>query len=286
MSRATKRVAVLVPMTDRTELTRDEEVSMRHLLHFLNRYDKFMVVAEGLDISHPEFEIKRFPRRFFGSADAYKRLVLSRDFYESFADYEYILIYHLDALAFSDQLLEWCDAGFDYIGAPWLNSPDDPDQGFRDVGNGGFSLRRVSSCLRVMDSPRYRVHPDEYWQTRYGQQPLAVRVANMPRKYLKYLRRYNGAEWEMARYRNNCDVFWARRARHYDPEFRIAPVETALRFAFECAPAYCYERNGRQLPFGCHAWARYDRAFWTPFLLPASTEARWADSPALAARPE
>jgi hypothetical protein len=30
-----------------------------------------------------------------------------------------------------------------------------------------------------------------------------------------------------------------------------------------------YELNGHELPFGCHAWERYDRAFWEeqlPFL--------------------
>jgi hypothetical protein len=25
--------------------------------------------------------------------------------------------------------------------------------------------------------------------------------------------------------------------------------------------------NGGKMPFGCHAWARYDRDFWLPFLV-------------------
>ena len=41
----------------------------------------------------------------------------------------------------------------------------------------------------------------------------------------------------------------------------------ALEFSFELAPRYCFMMNGRRLPFGCHAWFRYDREFWEPFLL-------------------
>jgi hypothetical protein len=33
------------------------------------------------------------------------------------------------------------------------------------------------------------------------------------------------------------------------------------------APRLCFELNGRKLPFGCHAWQRYDRGFWEPYLL-------------------
>jgi hypothetical protein len=40
-----------------------------------------------------------------------------------------------------------------------------------------------------------------------------------------------------------------------------------LRFAFEAAPRQCLEMNQGRLPFGCHAWGRYDREFWTPHLL-------------------
>src|SRR5690606_35437868 len=99
------------------------------------------------------------------------RLVLSRRFFRSFITYEYILIYHLDALVFSDQLREWCAAGFDYIGAPWLKSPDDPTQGFSEVGNSGFSLRNVEAALRVIDSRRYKVDPDDYWTRNHASKP-------------------------------------------------------------------------------------------------------------------
>jgi hypothetical protein len=71
------------------------------------------------------------------------------------------------------------------------------------------------------------------------------------------------------RRRTEADIFWSDEAVHYYPEFKIADVATGLRFAFEVSPRVCLERNHHQLPFGCHAWARYDRAFWEPYLLKA-----------------
>ena len=81
---------------------------------------------------------------------------------------------------------------------------------------------------------------------------------------------FNGVRREMAWWTNrddggsqNADHFWSDAAINYLPEFKIASVETGLRFAFEVAPRLCFRLNNNQLPFGCHAWARYDRAFWS-----------------------
>ena len=72
------------------------------------------------------------------------------------------------------------------------------------------------------------------------------------------------------------DVFWSFEARHYDPDFRIATVEEALPFAFELSPRECFTMIGSRLPFGCHAWPRYDRAFWEPSLLTELPQPRQA----------
>ena len=82
-----------------------------------------------------------------------------------------------------------------------------------------------------------------------------------------YLPFINNVKFELSRYQKNEEHFWAHRAAHYYPEFSIADVNTALRFAFENVPRYCFEKNGYNLPFGCHAWQKYDRDFWEPYLL-------------------
>jgi len=40
-----------------------------------------------------------------------------------------------------------------------------------------------------------------------------------------------------------------------------------VSFSFEVGPKHCFEKNNQTLPFGCHAWAKYDREFWKPYLL-------------------
>jgi len=260
-------VAIAVPVTDRPSLLPDEEVSFRHLVRHLGGYDRYLIAPKSATIRLQGCEVKTFGRRYFGSAEAHKKLLLSRHFYHAFEAYEFLLIYHLDALVFGDDLGEWCERGFDYIAAPWLVDRDDPMKGFSRVGNGGFSLRRVPSFLKVFDSKRRWSDPRDYWRTRVAQEPWSASLANLPRAIAKHVQFFNGARWQMRRWYKNEDFFWADRAEHYDPEFRVAPVEEGLRFAFECAPRYCYERNGGRLPFGCHAWPFYDRAFWEPHLL-------------------
>jgi hypothetical protein len=66
--------------------------------------------------------------------------------------------------------------------------------------------------------------------------------------------------------RNN-DIFWSDMAKYYLPGFRVASFHVGLRFAFEVAPSECFRMNGGNMPFGCHAWERYDREFWEPHLL-------------------
>ena len=55
--------------------------------------------------------------------------------------------------------------------------------------------------------------------------------------------------------------------------FKVASLEEGLRFAFEVSPKTCYEMNGGKLPFGCHAWAKYDPEFWKAHLVPEETPA-------------
>ncbi len=265
------RVAIVVPLSNREDLTEEEQISLKHLNHFLGRYDRYIILPHNLRVTLPGFRRKEFSRKFFGSAAAHNRLMLSPKFYQVFSDYEFILIYHLDSLVFSDQLAQWCGMDFDFIGAPWIEYHSAPYAGLKGfegkVGNGGFSLRKISSFLEVCQSQRPQIEPGLYWRHNYEDEPGHVRLINTPRRILKHLQVFNSVRWEMFRYWRNEEHFWANRAIHYYPEFNIAPAEMALRFAFECAPRLCFEKNNYQLPFGCHAWQKYDRKFWEPYLL-------------------
>jgi hypothetical protein len=275
----TKKVAIVVPLSLRPGLLPEEEVSMRHLCHFLGKYDKYLAAPAGSFVQREGFTTVSFPRKFFGSMAAHGRFMYWPKFYKVFEEYEYILIYHLDALVFSDDLLQWCEAGWDYIGAPWLPCPDSEWVKEPAVGNGGFTLMKVESCLRVLYN-RYREDPLSYVAdvvTFNGSYlgPLFRLLENLRRIFP----RSRVLRWPLLRWQQSeepgpaglhNDLFWSFHARRYMPHYKVATVEDALKFAFEVCPRMCYEMNNRQLPFGCHAWARYDRAFWQPYLLRAS----------------
>ena len=192
-------------------------------------------------------------------------------FYEMFTDYEYVLIYQLDCLVFSDQLTESCHTDLDYIGAPWFRSTTDPSKGFSRVGNGGLSLRKVEGFLRVIDSRRYVEQPVSYWKDLCLRRLNDIRGLAMPQRLIKKLRILRdlrrGVRWYMSEYTLNEDRFWSDRATLFDPDLKIAPKEVGLRFSFERFPRYCFEKNNRRLPFGCHAWTQYERTFWEPYLI-------------------
>ena len=261
-----KLVAVLVPFYQSC-LTADEELSLRHLRHFLGDYDKYLVSPRSLDPNLPDFEVMKFKDKYFTSVYGYSRLMLSADFYRTFVDYEYILIYQLDALVFSDQLTEWCRSDFDYVGAPWLKNQAAPTEGFAGVGNGGLSLRKVQSMLHVLRSPGVVIDAKSYWEEFCGSHSRWEQTLNLHKKYLKRLSIFNGVSWYSRHPYDFEDVFWSKFASTLWPEFKLAPIKAALNFSFELAPRYCFEQNGYQLPFGCHAWNKYDREFWEPYLL-------------------
>lgn len=271
-----KKVAILIPLSTRSDLTPDERISLRHLEHYLGHYDRFFLAPDGLPLEFPESQVKRFSRKFFGSVGAHTRFLYWPGLYAAFSDYEYVFFYHLDALAFSDQLEEWCAAGFDYIGPPWLKCEDTPWVTRPRVGNCGFCLMRVESALQALRN-RYRISPSQWWLDLFTRNcerldPL-VRLLRSLQPRFPRAKLINRPLEELAKLQNpgpsnvNTDVFWSDRATRYLPEFKVASFEEGLKFGFEAAPRTCLELNGGKMPFGCHAWPRYDRKFWEPFLL-------------------
>lgn len=273
-----KRVAIMVPLPS-PALGPDDEISMRHLRAHLDHYDRFLLVPRGMKVDIQGFRVIELDHKHFGSAANHNRMLYLPEFWELFSDYEFALMYHLDALVFSDQLEEWCDKGYDFIGAPFIRCADSPWVKVERVGNGGFALYRVPSVLKVLWN-RYRQRPLKYIEDRHWEwielqkkllKPVRAAVPQWLRGQLtdplrNTVKRLDHIE---ANELNN-DGFWADEAARYDPDFKVAPVEEGLRFAFEVCPRLCLERNGGEMPFGCHAWARYDRGFWESHLVAAA----------------
>lgn len=236
-------VAVVIPVYKKG-MTANEEIAFCQCLSVLHRYPIVLLAPEGLCLDlytsyASQFIIQRFSTTFFQSIQGYNKLMLSEIFYERFLEYQYILIYQLDAFVFSDKLEDWCSRDYDYIGAPWLDRCNylfllkkSPIRSLllllsgrlvNNVGNGGFSLRRVKTFL-----------------------------------LLSSLFRRKALAWK-----SNEDHFWSYWLGFY-PFLKIPSYKEALNFSFELNPEKCFILNQYQYPFGCHAWERYDIGFWRP----------------------
>ena len=250
-------VKVVIPIYQ-ASLSQQERKSLSQAYKILRMYPLVVIKPNHLDLSElvtefPKLSFISFADSYFKGISGYNRLMLAKEFYESFLDCTYILIYQLDAYVFRDELREWCNKGYDYIGAPWLQRPvyklpvisgimhlihsyhkfrgkPSKQDLYGKIGNGGLSLRKVASQNRVTCEQKERI--DHY---------LAQK------RYHLY----------------NEDVFWATEANG----FTYPKVKEAIRFSFDKYPGYCYKLNNRQLPFGCHSWyKRKMKKFWMDFI--------------------
>jgi hypothetical protein len=227
-----KLVAVVIPIYKK-ELNEFEQISLSQCSKILSNYPTFFVKTASLNADYvkeyytePNFEV--FDDIYFGNVKAYNQLMIDPVFYQRFAEFEYILIYQLDAFVFRDDLKEWCKKGFDYIGAPDLSSIGLNKKTFRPVIlNGGLSLRKVKSFTFFLNVFHF-LYPQ--WPANED----ALFSIHFPRSY------------------------------PLRPLLRLPRWQQAMPFSFEMQPSDSYKLNNNQLPFGCHAWEKYDIDFWRP----------------------
>ncbi|HAF61795.1 MAG TPA: hypothetical protein DCK95_05670 [Anaerolineaceae bacterium] len=265
-------VAVVLPIY-RNSFTNEESISLNHFNYFLNDYEVVVIKPISLNFFFDKIspsKVINFPDHYFRSVSDYSKLLLRREFYEAFVKYDYILIYQLDCLIFNDKLKHFCKLDYDYIGAP-IFQRNRTKPIISRVGNGGFSLRRVQTFLDVLSTQRYIYKPVSFSKELFTvnipdlvEWPIHKRLI----KKIRILRAIRiGVEKYTKRYSLNEDLFWSDRAHLFYPDFKIASIEEGLRFSFDRHPRYCFEKNNQQLPFGCHAWAKWDRGFWEPYLI-------------------
>jgi hypothetical protein len=126
-----KQVAVVIPFYKPT-LTDHERISLQQCHKTLANYPIIAVKPQSLVLpgevaGYSFYNIISFNDEYFKSIQGYNRLMLSAAFYEAFIQYEYILIYQLDAFVFKDELSFWCNQDIDYVGAPWMRKKEYPN---------------------------------------------------------------------------------------------------------------------------------------------------------------
>lgn len=243
-------VAVVIPVY-KEKLSASENISLNRCEIILKDYKKILVAPNKLNLDEyfqvsDKLEIIRFDQEYFNGIQGYNNLMLSPLFYESFRNYKYILIHQLDVFIFRDELNYWCNQNYDYIGAPW----------FKD------SLKIFIKIVRRLSlSSALKLLPLNNINYRSGNGGLSLRNVRSSLECLS-LQKHLVDSWQSI----NEDIFWSFFSRIDNVKFNIPDFKTALKFAIEKNPKEAFELNNLTLPFGVHAWEKWDRAFWKPFI--------------------
>jgi len=278
-SSSTPAVAVVIPVY-RSAPNALEAIALTQCCKLLGRHPIIFVCADTFDIT-PYLQfcgrhgiqalVECFEPHWFSSVATYNRLLFDRRFYQRFTSHNHILLYQLDAFVFKDDLTYWCDQGYDYVGAPFFqgwdhSTPADPM--LPSGGNGGLSLRRIEAFLTVLTPPfpRARMQTwDDLWR-RYQGRSLFGKATCFPRLLNRYRRKSNLYGNYLSDPAMFEDEFFSYVVPRIFPRFKVAPSSAGMFFAFECQPRRLLELTAGELPFGCHAWERYDIGFWKPFI--------------------
>lgn len=217
--------AIIIPIYKRKP-TFLEIVSLERMVKVFQHRKIFIFAPRTLDTSWYEdkfnnIEIVPFDDESFSGLDAYNRLLLSVYFYQRWSDvgFDYILVCQPDVYAIADRLDDFLCMPYDYIGAPLFRL--EHERPCLYGGNGGFSLRKLESCIRVL-----KAHSDI-----------------------------------LATWRENEDEFFSHCGELFPDEFRTAPPDVASGFAFDRFSRVLYQWNHGGLPVAIHGWCTYDPFF-------------------------
>lgn len=224
-----RMVGIVVPIY-KEKLNVFDRISLQQLQNVLGKYPICFAAPKSLVFDYDicvDAYVERFDDKFFESTESYSQLMMCTDFYKRFQSFKYILIYQLDAFVFSDRLKEFCAMDFDYIGAPapkiiW-------DHLTRYVGNGGLSLRKTKSMLRVLTNKNEILFNSKMEDILQCEDKFFAYCSSLPKL-----------------------------------NFKTPTVEQAFSFSIEYDVRHCYRnlvRKGK-VPFGCHRWYRDNFDDW------------------------
>jgi len=271
---------IIVPVYKKFEdLKKNEIISFKQVLRVLGNHPICIVAPLYLESDDYEkladsFGIKiqkeRFDNHFFMNTRGYNDLLINNEFYDRFKKYNYMLIYQLDAYVFRDELLYWCEKGYDYIGAPWFEGYiiANSDSAFIGVGNGGFSIRNIQRSIKVLKKITYLKNIRHlYYRCKFYKILSFARFVNLSLFRFSKQRRNKGycIDYITSPENFNEDTYWSVLVPQIFT-YKVAPLKDALRFSFEVIPKKLYNDNKNELPFGCHAWERYEPEFWAQFI--------------------
>lgn len=245
-------VTVVIPIYQEVP-SEMERMSLDQTLAVLHNYPISFMTPTRLDTTWYEDYCRGkatvvFERFEWSGYKAFNDMMIAPEFYHRFLAYKYMLISHLDAFMFRDELAYWCGAGYDYIGSVLYNGTgwNQPSTWLRRVTGfttpeyyacGGFALKNVSAFYRVTKT------------------------------FKSYIALYNIVQ--RMRHKSAVvfdDLFVSRHFPKLSSTFRMAPKSVAERFGAACmtmdAAGLPFDLNDdKSLPFGVHGWIQ-GRELW------------------------
>jgi hypothetical protein len=271
--------AVVLIISHKETLTKNEEISIKQCSKVLANRDLYFILPKDLNTTYYS---KNFPTimqyfvapKWLSSYEQSNRFKVLPYLYKTFSKYDYILFHEPDAYVFKDELDYWMEKDFDYIGAPWFDNFDQAHESAKiiGVGNSGLSLRKVKSHLKATKSFSYikktkdiikknnQIFNYSFGGKLFGFWSL-IKQLTFTNNTHHCFNNYNGQE----------DFFWGVYVPNNFKWFKVAPIEDAIKFSFEIYPNKLFKMNNEQLPFGCHAWEKYNYDFWKKYI-PSSQE--------------
>jgi len=208
-------------------------------------YEIYFIHPKSLNLNKEElffsynFKCLSFEDSYFKDIAGYNRLCLSYSFYDSFKDFDYLLIHQLDAFIFENAFEKWISQNYDYVAPPWVGV-----DAFKFI-RGTFE-NNVPLLLKAKLLPLHRrLFGHDFFVGNGGISLRKVRTFKRVLKIFDSIAR----EWAY-----NEDLFYSLYVPAYYPIFRIPSFDKALTFGFDLNPLEAFELNGNELPMAAHGF--------------------------------
>ena len=257
-------IAIVIPIY-RDFLDKYEQESINSIIRNFNDFEIVFAAPENLTFESYQtyfsqlnnYRVVNFNQDCFKSIDAYNQLLLDSNFYSIFSNYKYILICQLDVYVFRNDLLDWMNKGYDYVGAPWTGSkrnfinltfekingfirkikgknPKNMERLFK-VGNGGFSLRKVEKFIQISEEESNQIN--------------------------LFLKEKPNSDYHVE------DVFWSLYVPKIYKDYKIPEWQEALDFCMDRKPEEALKLNNNVLPMACHRFNQpKPYKFWRKYI--------------------
>lgn len=244
-----------------------------------NKLDDFLCQFRHL-INQNVFKItiEYFDRGFFESIDGYNKLLCSKEFYDRFTSYNFIIVSQPDVLLLDHSKLRDFSrlvGRYDYIGAPWFfNVYEIPSLSglvnkslYSRLSNKffrGFSrLVAYMYSKRLVNNPYWLV-----WRCYYcGNGGFSIRkvetfgaiLGSMSvQDYHQIETRMKQSDTRSENHISHEDIFWSILVKTIGKKIRIAPPSIAVKFAWESGDQTLLHHILKgEKPLAVHAWYKH-----------------------------